>query len=78
MILKKGLRNITFHKSDVRNLPFKTGYFDLMFCLSLIEHVEDQEKTLIEFKRVIKNNGILLLGYPLQNMPQIIFEGANL
>jgi len=77
MILKKGLSNITFHKSDVRKLPFKDCYFDLMFCLSLIEHIEDQEKTLIEFKRVIKNDGILLLGYPLQNTPQTIFEGAN-
>jgi ubiquinone/menaquinone biosynthesis C-methylase UbiE len=77
MICKKGLQNISFYKSDVSSLPFKSGYFDLMFCLSLIEHIEDQQRTLIEFNRIIKAGGILILGYPLQNIPQNIFEEAN-
>ena len=77
MILKKGLRNVIPCKADVARLPFKSHCFDLLLCLSLIEHIQDQEQTLVEFKRVLRTDGTMVLGYPLQNLPQRVFEGLN-
>jgi ubiquinone/menaquinone biosynthesis C-methylase UbiE len=77
MLLKKELNNVQLHKADVTQLPFKSDKFDLIFCLSLIEHIKDQEKLLLEFKRVLNKQGTLILGYPLQNLAQEMFEGLN-
>jgi len=77
MIRKKGLPNVLLSKADVARLPFKSDCFDLLFCLSLIEHIQDQERTLMEFKRVLRKNGVLILGYPIQNGPQHFFEELN-
>lgn len=77
MILKKELYNVKLYKSDVTSLPFKSNQFDLLFCLSLIEHIPDQEQGLLEFKRVLTKGGMLILGYPLQNLAQETFEGLN-
>lgn len=77
MVVKKGINNVFLYKSDITKLPFKSESFDLLFCLSLIEHIPNQGQAFLEFKRVLKKNGILILGYPLQNLPQQIFEELN-
>jgi SAM-dependent methyltransferase len=30
---------IKFQQADIRNMPFTSDYFDLIFCISMIEHV---------------------------------------
>lgn len=77
MVVKKGINNVFLYKADITKLPFRSESFDLLFCLSLIEHIHEQEQAFLEFKRVIKKNGMLILGYPLQNLPQQIFEELN-
>lgn len=77
MIRRKGLQNILLSKADVTRLPFKSECFDLLFCLSLIEHIQDQKRVLREFKRVLRKDGVLILGYPMQNRPQHFFEELN-
>ena len=50
--------------ADIRNLCFKDGCFEVLICSEVIEHVEQDERIFSEFKRVLKDNGILILGTP--------------
>ena len=51
---------------DVRNTSFEDNSFDLVFGLGLIEHFEDEEisKILLEAKRIIKQNGKIIISVP--------------
>ena len=71
-----GLRSID---GDVRNLPIETGAFELVFCISTLEHVgrdndvydvdaprdeEGDEAALRELHRVLARDGRLLVSVP--------------
>ena len=45
-------------------LPFESATFDVIVAEDFIEHVRQQEATLRESRRVIRNRGILYLTYP--------------
>lgn len=45
-------------------LPFKDEVFDEVLCVSTLQHVNDQYKTLQEIKRVLKQKGLLLVSVP--------------
>ncbi|MDP3973587.1 MAG: class I SAM-dependent methyltransferase [Candidatus Daviesbacteria bacterium] len=47
--------------SKAENLPFESSVFDKVVMSEVIEHVNDEEKTLKEIKRVLKKGGILVL-----------------
>jgi len=54
---------ISFHRVNVKQLPFYDNTFDKIICLDLIEHLykPEQRKMLAEFRRVLKDDGILLV-----------------
>lgn len=55
----------TFQVCDAMNgLPFQQGQFDYVFCLELLEHVENPTFMLREIHRVLTNEGALLLSIP--------------
>lgn len=56
-------------KSDIIDLPFRSGQFDLVVCLDVLYHrwVGDYRKALQEFFRVLKPNGVLFLREPAYN-----------
>jgi SAM-dependent methyltransferase len=45
-------------------LPFRNGAFDGVVCLDYLEHVDDDDGTLAEIRRVLKPGGTLLLITP--------------
>lgn len=53
---------------DILNMPFKNHFFDVVTSFETIEHV-DANKFLLEIKRVLKKNGILILSTPCKNGP---------
>ena len=55
--------NISFNRANVLQLPFYDITFDKIICLDLIEHLykPEQKKMLAEFKRVLKDDGVLLV-----------------
>lgn len=58
---KKG----SFQVCDVmEGVPFEDGNFDYIFCLEVLEHVENPTFLLNQFNRVLKNDGVLLLSVP--------------
>jgi SAM-dependent methyltransferase len=56
--------NIEGIRSDVRFIPLKDGACDCLMSLDVIEHVEEDDKVMSEFRRVLSNKGILVLTTP--------------
>lgn len=46
---------------DIRQLPFGDGCFDMILDLSTIDHILEYKKALLEYRRVLKKNGVLAL-----------------
>jgi SAM-dependent methyltransferase len=58
-------QNINFeHIVDKEKLPFDDEKFDVVFCKSLIEHLENPIKFFNETLRILKPNGIFLVMTP--------------
>jgi len=51
-------------RADARVLPFADGSFDLVAALDTLEHLADDDATLLEFLRVCAPGGTLLLTVP--------------
>lgn len=51
-----------FRVGDIRELPFKDDFFDIVFSYGTIEHIREQEKAVKEAYRVLKPNGIFITG----------------
>jgi ubiquinone/menaquinone biosynthesis C-methylase UbiE len=66
---------INFKQASITELPYKNNMFDKVFCISVLEHISDEEKlkALSEFKRVLKNSGMVILtvDYPDTTMEQL-------
>jgi ubiquinone/menaquinone biosynthesis C-methylase UbiE len=58
-------------KASAEELPFKNESFDRIICTEVFEHVLDPLKALNEMHRVLKNNGLISLSIPNENL--IIF-----
>jgi len=50
--------------SDLSNIPFRSGSFDMILCTQVLEHMPEPENTLREFYRLIKPGGDLFLTVP--------------
>ena len=59
--------NFTPNKFNVacsEALPYESNKFDFIHCFSVLEHVQDVKKSIVEMYRVIKPNGILYIHTP--------------
>lgn len=54
---------VGFAAADLARLPFETGEFDTVFCISVLEHTGNWERIIREFHRVIRPGGTLLLTF---------------
>ncbi len=78
-LARRRFRNIRMHVSDVRNMPFRDSYFELVLCVSTIEHIglnnerylvnpqpgaEGDLATLKELNRVLVPEGRVLITTP--------------
>ncbi len=69
--LKRAVKNLrpekvrTFiSRGDADNLPFADYSFDAVISVGAIEYFPDPEKTIMEFARVIKSSGTVIVGGP--------------
>ena len=51
-------------QSPLDNLPYADGWFDVVLCNQVLEHISHDKKVLLEFKRVLRPRGLLILGVP--------------
>ena len=54
-------------KGDLGKLPFDSKKFDIIYSYHVLEHVKDPIRVLKELNRVLKNDGILFIGFPNAN-----------
>lgn len=53
------------------NIPFDNDEFDVVFSSHVLEHVNDEDQSLKEMKRVLKDDGLLIIGMPTATMAMI-------
>jgi ubiquinone/menaquinone biosynthesis C-methylase UbiE len=65
---KKRIKGGKFLVGNAHKLPYKSNYFDVVYCLEMLEHVEDPDKVIREIKRVLKKNGHAIILIPTDNL----------
>lgn len=53
-----------FLVGDINHLPFTSNQFDYIYTMGTIEHIADPGKSLVEISRILKPNGIAIVGVP--------------
>lgn len=57
-------KNLDFQACDCLDLPFATDEFDCIVSFETLEHLQDHDGLMREFRRVLKPEGFLLLSSP--------------
>jgi ubiquinone/menaquinone biosynthesis C-methylase UbiE len=57
-------QNLSFISASVLQTPFANNTFDVIVSFETIEHLEEHEEMLKEFKRILKQDGLLILSTP--------------
>jgi len=47
--------------ADIEYLPFKTGQFDLVFAITILQNLPDPKKSLWEMKNICKIDGLMII-----------------
>lgn len=65
-LLKK--YKVSYKNGDLANLSFEDGYFDIVSCVSVLEHMSlaDQIRGIKEMSRVVRRGGRLIVTYDKQ------------
>ena len=53
-----------FERADIASLPFDDESFDLIVCFETIEHLDDDVSALRELRRVLADDGLLIISTP--------------
>lgn len=57
--------HVDFKSGDLRQMPFKEGSFDLIYCISVLEHTDNYTGVVQEFKRLLANGGVLVVTFDI-------------
>ena len=49
---------------DIQRLPVEDNVFNVLFVMSVLEHVSDEKKAIAELHRVLIEGGVLIVGAP--------------
>ena len=61
---EKYLDEVIIGNIEEIDLPYPTGYFDVIICSNILEHLFDPKNTLIKLKRYLNKDGVLLVILP--------------
>jgi len=56
---------VGFYRSDIRALPFDNNTYDVIYCISVLEHTKAFSQIIQEFKRLLRPGGILLVTFDI-------------
>ena len=66
-------------KMDIHEIPFEENTFDVIFCNHVLEHVNDDIKSISEIQRVLKPGGWAILQVPFFfPLPEETIEDATI
>jgi len=60
---------LPFCLGSITNLPFKSNSFDFIYCLTVLQYIEDDVNAINEFYRILKPKGMLLITVPTKRSP---------
>jgi len=66
-LAKKRLPYGNFQVADAAKLPFQNNFFQDVFCLEVLEHIDDPISAVEEINRVLKKKGKLYILVPSDN-----------
>lgn len=66
---------VSFSLQDITNLNYKDNFFDVVICTEVIEHISDYVKAISELKRVLKDEGMLILSFPNEPLAILLRAG---
>lgn len=61
---KYSRNNLEYLSSSVEKIPLPDSSIDVIVSFETIEHVEDPDKMMLELKRVLKGDGLILISTP--------------
>lgn len=64
LISKKRYKGPIYKVMNAEKLEFNSQYFDEVYALDILEHVDHLDKVLKETKRVLKTNGLFIVNIP--------------
>lgn len=65
--------NIYFVESNLEKLPYLDNNFDKIICAEVLEHVIEEDLSILEIKRVLKKDGTLVITVPNMNADATIW-----
>jgi len=71
----KNVNKVHMVVADASFLPFRDGVFDVVSLFSVIEHVPDQRRSLVDAMRVLKPGGYLVIQIPNKFFPIELHSG---
>lgn len=66
MAEKRSLNNVDFVQGSINSLSFEDKSFDLVVCMSVLEHFQNLAEPVGELKRILAPGGFLVVGYPTE------------
>ena len=64
---------LSIKKGFGEKIDYEDQFFDVVYCSHVLEHVKDENQSLLEMKRVLKKGGVLIIGMPTSNMALVNF-----
>lgn len=70
---------VRFTTADLASLPFEDRYFQIVYCISVLEHTENYPRIIREFHRVLDEGGLLVVTFDISidGDRDICVEGAQ-
>ena len=62
---RKGGCGVQFDAGDLGSLPYVSSSFDVVYCISVLEHTENYSEIINELARVLKPGGALILTFDI-------------
>ena len=63
--------DVSIIQGVAEQIPFENDSFDTVFCSHVLEHVQNEKLCLSEIDRVLKKDGVLIIGMPTATMSLI-------
>jgi SAM-dependent methyltransferase len=60
-VMPHGPGKVEFRLSEGVNLPFQDNEVDVVFCISVLEHISNFENTISEMARILRRGGLFVL-----------------
>jgi SAM-dependent methyltransferase len=70
---------VAFSRADMAHLPYQDASFDVIYCISVLEHTRNYPEIVSEFQRVLKPGGLLVLTFDvsIDGMHEISLEDSD-